>query len=85
MKKFVPIPPESLKHLQEGQETELSYRFVAVRLKDGRHFEPVVESEGHIIQVKNYESIPFTEDDVELVEASSKRWNFRRRTRPREA
>jgi hypothetical protein len=56
-----------------------------VRLKDGRHFEPVVESEGHIIQVKNYESIPFTEDDVELVEASSKRWNFRRRTRPREA
>jgi hypothetical protein len=56
---------------------ELGHRFVAVRLKDGRHFEPAIESEGHIIQVKDHQSIPFTEDDVELVEATSKRWNFR--------
>jgi hypothetical protein len=52
---------------------------VSVRLKDGRYFEQAVESEGRIIHVKGYRSIPFTELDVDSVAVSDKPWNFRLR------
>jgi hypothetical protein len=79
VKRLVPIPQESLARLNTAKSSELGYRFVSVRLKDGRYFEQAVESEGCIIQVKSHRSIPFTEMEVESVEVSSKPWNFRRR------
>lgn len=79
MKKLVPIPTESFARLKKEPASELGYRFVAVKLKDGRIFEPAVESEGCIIAIKGHRSIPFTEIDVQSVDASSKSWNFRRR------
>lgn len=79
MKKLVPIPEESLLQLRQKPSSELGYRFVSVKLKDGRVFEQAIESEGCIIQVKGQRSIPFTEAEVETVEASEKAWNFRRR------
>ena len=36
MKKLVPIPPESLKHLKKDDMKDVGYQFVSVRLKDGR-------------------------------------------------
>ncbi len=78
MKRLVPIPPESAKHLQKQKQTELGYQFVSVKLKDGRFFEQAVASEGCIIQVKGHKDIPFTEIEVESVEVSNKPWNFRR-------
>jgi hypothetical protein len=79
MKKLVPIPQDSLERLMKESSSELRYRFVSVKLKDGKLFEQAVESEGCIIQVKGHRSVPFTEIDVDSVEASDKRWNFRRR------
>jgi hypothetical protein len=79
MKKLVPIPQVSLAQLKNEKSSELGYRFVSVRLRDGQYFAQAVESEGCIIQVKGHRSIPFTEMDVESVEVSSKPWNFRRR------
>ncbi len=79
MKKLVPIPQESLERLKNLESSEFGYRFVSVTLKDGRHFDQAVESEGCIIQVKGQRTIPFTEFDIESVEASNRPWNFRRR------
>jgi hypothetical protein len=79
MKKLVPIPQENLERLKMEKSAQLGYQFVSVLLRDGRYFEQAIESEGCIIQVKGYRSIPFTEVDVESVEVSNKSWNFRRR------
>ena len=46
MKKLVPIPPESLKHLKKDDMKDFGYQFVSVRLKDGRVFAQAVASEG---------------------------------------
>jgi putative SOS response-associated peptidase YedK len=79
MKKLVPIPPESLKHLKEDGLKDFGYQFVSVRLKDGRVFAQAVASEGCLIQVKGFREIPFVEIDIESVDADAEPWNFRRR------
>ena len=79
MKKLVPIPPESLKHLKKDDLKDFGYQFVSVRLKDGRVFAQAVASEGCLIQVKGFREIPFVETDIESVDAAAQPWNFRRR------
>jgi hypothetical protein len=79
MKQLVPIPVESAKRLKDDKEAGLGYQFVSIRLKDGRYFEPAVASEGCIIQVKGYQNLPFTAEEVEFVTVTEKHWNFRRK------
>ena len=76
---MIPIPPESVELLKEAEKKGLGYQFVSVNLKDGRHFDPAIASEGHIIQVKGHKDVPFEPGDVESVVATDKRWNFRRK------
>jgi putative SOS response-associated peptidase YedK len=88
VKKLLPIPPGSLKHLKKDDMKDFGYQFVSVRLKDGRVFAQAVASEGCLIQVKGFREIPFVETDIESVDADAAPWNFRRRavrtrTRPR--
>jgi hypothetical protein len=78
-KRLIPVPPESANKLKEAKQTGLGYQFVSVRLKNGKHFEQAVVSEGHIIQVKGYKDVPFSAEDVESVTVTGKRWNFRRK------
>ena len=79
MKKLVPIPPESLKHLKKDDLKDFGYQFVSVRLKDGKVFPQAVASEGCLIQVKGFREIPFVETDIVSIEADAQPWNFRRR------
>ena len=79
MKKLVPIPPESLKHLKKDDFKDFGYQFVSVKLKDGRVFEQAVASEGCLIQIKGFREIPFVETDIESVDADAQPWIFRRR------
>jgi hypothetical protein len=59
MKRLIPIPPESIELLKKAKKNEWGYQFVSVNLKDGRHFDPAIASEGHIIQVKGHKYVPF--------------------------
>jgi hypothetical protein len=77
MKCLVPIPPESVNYLKREKETGMGYQVVSVKLKDGRCFDQVVASEGCIIQVRGYEIVPFSPDEVASVSVNHKRWNFR--------
>ena len=79
MKRLIPIPPENVEPLKKAQKKEWGYQFVSVNLKDGRHFDSAIASEGHIIQVKGHKDVPFEPGDVESVVATDKRWNFRRK------
>ena len=56
----------------------MGYQVVSVTLKDGKHFDQVVASEGFIIQVRGHKDVPFSGNDVATVDVNHKRWNFRR-------
>jgi hypothetical protein len=83
MERFVHIPIASAEQLEKERESGPGYRFVSIGLRDGRCFQPAVASEGCIIQVKGYRNLPFTEEEVEFVTITEKRWNFRRRKEER--
>jgi hypothetical protein len=55
----------------------MGYKIVSVQLRDGRLFEQVAVSEGHIIEVRGYKEIPFLPEDVASVSINHKHWNFR--------
>jgi len=82
MKCLVSIPREWADYLKRQGETGMGYQVVAVHLKDGRRFEQVVASEGCIIEVRGYRTVPFTQDDVASIQVNHRTWNFRERGRP---
>jgi hypothetical protein len=77
MKCLTPIPSSSAIELKRDEETGFGYQVVSVTLKNGRHFEQAVASEGCIIKVRGYEDVPFSSDEVEAVTVNHRRWNFR--------
>jgi len=77
MKRLIPIPRELAESLKRQGETGMGYQVVSVTLKNGKHFDQVVASEGYVIQVRGYKDVPFTTDDVASVSLNHKRWNFR--------
>jgi len=70
------------KDWKEG-EVGPGYQFVSVSLKYGRYFESAVASEGFIIQVKGCKDLLFTQEEVESVALTEKRWNFRKEKQDR--
>src|SRR6516162_9685472 len=76
MKRLIPIPPENVEPLKKAQKKEWGYQFVSVNLKDGRHFDSAIASEGHILQVKGHKDVPFEPGDVESVVATDKQWKI---------
>ena len=77
MKCLFPVPQDCLAHLKQAPETGVGYQIVSVELKDGRCFDQAVVSEGCIIEIRGYDDIPFSPDDVLSVSVNHKRWNFR--------
>ena len=77
MKRLFPIPHSCLNHVNQARETGIGYHIVSVELKDKRHFDQVVISEGCIIQVRGYTDIPFGPQDVASISINSEHWNFR--------
>jgi hypothetical protein len=80
MKRLVPIPNDFVDELKKDKETGLGYQVVSVKLKDGSCFDQVATSEGHVIEVRGHDEIPFTPAEVAAVKVNHKRWNFRDRS-----
>ena len=77
MKNLLPIPPKFLDDLHQAEETGVGYQVVAVRLRDGRWFNQVAVSEGHIVEVRGHRDIPFTPEDIDCLVVNHKKWSFR--------
>ena len=77
MKRLVAIPSGLVDHLKRAGETGIGYQVVSVGLRDGRKFDQVVASEGHVIEVRGFKEIPFTPEEVTSVNVNHKNWNFR--------
>ena len=67
IKNLVPIPTSFVDQLKKAEETGVGYQVVKVKLKDGRFFDQVAASDGHIIEVRGFRDIPFAPDDVQSV------------------
>ena len=65
MKHLVPVTTESADLLKREKETGIGYQVVSVKLKDGRRYEQAVASEGCIIQVRGYETVPFAPNEFQ--------------------
>lgn len=72
-----PVPKDCLDHLKQTGETGAGYQIVSVELKDGTRFDQAVVSEGCIIDVRGFNHIPFSPDEIAWVSVNHKRWNFR--------
>ncbi len=81
MKRLIPIPREHADSLRRQCDTGMGYQVVSVTLKNGKHFDQVVTSEGCVIQVRGHKDVPFLPDDVASVSLNHKRWNFREQSR----
>jgi hypothetical protein len=81
MKRLIPIPREHVDILRRHRETGMGYHVVSVTLKNGKHFEQVVTSEGYVIQVRGHKDVPFSSDDVAAIDVNHKTWNFREQSR----
>lgn len=83
MKCVVAIPSRFVGQLKSEKETGIGYQVVSVELKDGRSFEQVATSEGCIVEVRGFEEIPFSTDDIASVRLNHRSWNFREASRSR--
>jgi len=77
MKRLTPIPHEHATLLKHHRETGIGYHVVSVTLKNGKHFDQVVTSEGCVIQVRGHRDVPFSPEEVAAVDVNHKAWNFR--------
>ncbi len=77
MKRLVPIPREQADRLRGHGNTGPGYQVVSVTLKNGKHFDQVVTSEGCVIQVRGHKDVPFAPDEVASVNVNHQPWNFR--------
>jgi len=77
MKRLTPIPHEHAKLLKHHRETGIGYQVVSVTLKNGKHFDQVITSEGCVIQVRGHRDVPFSPEEVAAVDVNHKSWNFR--------
>jgi hypothetical protein len=57
MKQLVQIPLETAEDLKNSAQTGPGYQVVSVELVDGRNFDPVMVSEGHVIQVRGFREL----------------------------
>ncbi len=62
--------------LMSHKETGMGYHIVSVILRDGRRYDRVVVDGGYITQVKGYDDIPFSEEDIVDIIITHDRWDF---------
>ena len=72
------LPPEWATWLDDQPETGMGYCVVAVTLADGRTIQDVAVGAGHVLEVRDCETIPFDPRAVVGMSVTHGRWQFRR-------
>jgi hypothetical protein len=54
----------------------MGYQTAAVTLRDGRVIEDVLIVGGTITEVRGYDSIPFSTDDISDITVTHRKWEF---------
>ena len=71
------LPDHFSEQLVRERETGMGYQIVSVWLNDGRRFDQVVLTGGHVTQVRGYPEVPFEPLEVKRIKVTHKKWDFR--------
>ncbi len=63
--------------LSNQAETGMRYQTASVTLRDGRIFEDVLIIGGTVAEVRGFEEIPFSVDELSDITVTHRKWAFR--------
>ncbi|MBS1927292.1 MAG: hypothetical protein JST95_01695 [Bacteroidetes bacterium] len=64
------------KLLVSKPETGMGYQVVSIILKNGMRYDQVVINSGYITHMRNYDNIPFEENDIEQIIVTHEKWKW---------
>ena len=71
------LPAKWAPRLVGQPETGMGYQTASITLLDGRVIEDVLIVGGTIAEVRGYDSIPFSVDDISDITVTHRKWEFR--------
>lgn len=77
MSTHLQLPDEWAPRLVSHPETGMDYQTASVRLRDGRVIEDVLIIGGIVTEVRGYDSIPFSADEISDIRVTHRKWEFR--------
>lgn len=78
LSRHLQLPDEWAPRLVSQPETGMGYQTASVRLRDGRVIDDVLIIGGIVTEVRGYESIPFSADEISDIRVTHRKWEFRR-------
>jgi hypothetical protein len=78
MNGYLQLPDSWAPRLVNQAETGMGYQTASVTLSDGRTFSDVLIVGGTITEVRGYDDIPFSADQISDITVTHRKWAFRR-------
>lgn len=79
----IAVPEKWLSYLLREPETGMNYQIASVWLDDGTRYDQVVISGGYITQVRGYNDVPFSGEQIDRIKVTHKKWDFNQDRRER--
>jgi hypothetical protein len=76
--KQLQLPEKWAPRLVGQPETGMGYQTASITLRDGRVIEDVLIVGDTIAEVRGYDSIPFSAEDISDITVTHRKWEFRR-------
>jgi hypothetical protein len=73
---MIELSKEWINQLINIPETGMGYQIVSIVLSDGTKYDQVVVDSGYITQIKGFEVIPFSEEDIQEIIVTHDKWDF---------
>jgi len=74
----VQLPEKWGPRLLSQPETGMGYQTASITLQDGRVIEDALIVGGIITEVRGYDTIPFSAEDISDIIVTHRKWEFRR-------
>ena len=76
MSTHLKLPDEWAPRLVSQPETGMDYQTASVRLCNGRVIEDVLIIGGIVTEVRGYDNIPFSADEISDIRVTHRKWEF---------
>ena len=71
------LPDKWARRLLRQGETGMGYQTASITLEDGRVIDDVLIVGGTITEVRGYDTIPFSVDEISDITVTHRKWEFR--------
>jgi hypothetical protein len=59
-------------------ETGMGYQIASITLRDGARYNQAIIESGYITRIRNYDKIPFREEEIAEIIVTHDKWDFSR-------